>query len=197
SDILSFIDTNVYCNILYSYRIKAIGNEGLKLGSYSDTASLVMNGIALQHKVPVINATVKDNVSVHVSWARPSIAPYFVIGYIVYRSESNNNFIPISYVAADKFEYEDREADVKSKKYLYKIEVLNACPAKNELGNQGSSIFLETVQLNENSGQLKWNAYELWDSGVEHYKIQKLNKFNQWKTVKELPSNKRHTIINF
>ncbi|MBL4707147.1 MAG: PKD domain-containing protein, partial [Flavobacteriales bacterium] len=42
SDILSFIDTNVYCSILYSYRIKAIGNDGLKLGSYSDTASLVM-----------------------------------------------------------------------------------------------------------------------------------------------------------
>lgn len=194
---LFFIDTSAYCNMKYSYRIKAVGNYGLKLGSYSDTALYLMQGITLQHKTPVINATVKDNSSIQVKWAKPTFAPDFVTGYIVHRSENEGDFIPLIFVGAEELDFEDYHVDVMNKQYNYRIEVVNECPSKNNLGDQGSSILLETIQQGENSGLLKWNEYQEWREGVNHYKVQRLNEFNQWETIKELPSTKTQTTVDF
>jgi PKD repeat protein len=194
---LEFKDTVAYCKDSYSYRIKAIGPNDLSQGSYSDTSVIKMGGISHLQTSDIIRATVEDNSSVLVEWTAVKVAPEFATGYVLYRSMDNLNFTPITFVSKTDTSYNDRNTSVDLERYFYQVEVINTCLNKNELTNTGTSILLKSTQIDDHTGNIKWTGYERWNSGVKHYEIQRLNKFNRWETIQIVPEDKREQIINF
>ncbi len=192
-----FTDTSAYCNYDYSYKVKATGKAGLIKGSFSDTAETRMEGIAQFQKSEIIRVAVDDNSSVLVEWSPVKIAPEFATGYVIHRSLDNKLFSPLTFIPIGDTSYNDRATSVIDERYFYQIEVLNTCVNKNQLTNTGSSILLNSTQIDNYTGKLRWTGYEKWDGGVKSYEIQRLNEFNQWETIQIVPPEQREIIINF
>lgn len=193
----SFTDTSLYCNSDYVYKIKAIGYGGLSLGSWSDTAMSNGDSVSDEQLPKIIRASVENNASVLVEWTKPMQNNDFTLGYVIHRSFDNEQFIPLTYLKSDVNQFIDNNVDVMKENYYYRIEVVNGCPDRNVISHSASSILLEPTQIDEHKGMLKWSSYEKWEKGVRSYEIQRLNEFNQWETIRIVPGDKEHTIINF
>ena len=197
STTLELIDTSAYCNYEYSYKVKANGPRGLLEGSMSDTSQVKMDGISHLQKSEIIRATVEGNSSVLIEWTPVNVAPDFATGYVIHRSLDNKNFSPLTYLPIDKTNYNDSRTSVNEERYFYQIEVINTCLTKNEISDIGSSILLNSVQIDNFSGKIDWTNYQKWSSGIKHYEIQRLNKFNQWETIQIVPESIQEWIINY
>lgn len=196
-DKLNFIDSTAFCNTNYSYKIRAIGNAYLEEGSLSDVCNTTIQGISDYQSSNIISASVINDNEVSIEWQAPKIAPDFVTGYVIHRSINNSDFKALDFVPSKSTSYIDSDALVHEQNYYYKIEVINICPTANTLSNEASSILLQSVQVNDETAKLIWTKYKNWEDGVENYKIQRLNKFNEWETIKIVPDSINQLNINF
>lgn len=194
---LEYIDTTAYCNYQYTYKIQAIGPRGLKTGSYSDTSTVKVVGIAHLQTSEIIRATVEEDNFVRIEWTPVTVAPEFFQGYVIHRSLDNINYTPLTFVPKETTAYSDLSTEVNKTRYFYQIEVVNTCENKIERTTTGSSILLRSTQIDDHSGKINWTNYEKWEEGIKHYEVQRLNEFNQWETFQLLPPTARELFINF
>lgn len=189
SSVLTITDTTMYCPLEYSYRIKANNLNKNFIGSNSDT-SITKQGfnILSQQKVDVVRSTVINNSEVLIEWNTPTIVPKAITGYSIYRSTDNENFIFLTDVPPTANQYIDKDLDVNTQNYFYKIEAKNTCNVVARTSNESSSILL-TAELIDGSTQLNWTKYEGWDMGVEYYIIEKMNEKGEWEMIKKVDGN--------
>lgn len=189
STVQSIVDTTVFCPVPYCYRVKATGLSNLAISSGSDTslAAPAINYLAGQ-KADVVRSTVINNSSILTEWKAPAVAPQAVTAYNLYRSEDNQQFDLIATLPAAAFAYIDNNVDVNSRKYFYRIEIVNTCNVQVQQGHAGSSILL-TASAGENSTTLSWTPYEGWDMGVDYYVIEKQNGQGEWEIIKVINGN--------
>lgn len=168
--IQSFIDNNVSCFKTYFYRIKAVSGNGM--GQWSDTSGsqpIYHSDISETHNV---FATVVENKAVLISWrARQSVAP---VNYHLYRGVDGQKPVFFKELKSDT-SFIDNEVDVQRHVYSYITYVKDACGGLSPASNLARTILLK-VELKHNGTDynpvLTWNAYEKWNSGVEHYMIE-------------------------
>ncbi len=189
SNVLSIIDTNLYCPIDYSYRIRANNLNGMALGSNSDTSiATTQYSIIVNQHVDVVRSTVIDNSKVLTEWTTPAILPDKITGYALYRSTDNVNFTFLINVNSIVHDYIDTDVDVNQHNYYYKIVSENSCNVATLESNKSSSILLKADVSNGNV-ILNWTKYEGWDLGVDYYIIEKLDENGVWKTIKTVEGN--------
>ncbi len=189
SNVLTVIDTTMYCPTDFSYRIKANKLNGNFICSNSDTsiAKPVFN-ILSQQKVEIVRSTVINNSGILTEWNTPAIAPKAVTEYSIYRSTDNINFSFLTTVTSLVHEYIDNDVDVNAKNYYYKIEAKNSCGIVTLGSNKSSSILLKAELINGDV-MLNWTKYEEWNTGVDHFIIEKMNEQEEWKIVKTVDGN--------
>jgi len=91
------------------------------------------------------------------------------------------NYSMINTVDAVVHEYFDNDVEVNQKHYFYRIEAVNSCGA-TITSNNGTSILLNTI-LTDGNPELNWTPYSGWDTGVDHYTIEKLNSQGKWEII--------------
>lgn len=195
--ITNYDDSTNYCNVAYSYKVRATEVCGGVLNSWSDSAGIIAPGIYDKQISNVIRATVVNDESVWVEWTVPEIASGFVDYYQILRSDDTTDFVSVGMVPDGVNGFNDETVDVFSERYFYRIQVVNGCPETNVVGDLGSSILLKATKLTETEGTLDWTPYKGWSSGVDYYEIQVLNEFNQWETVKIVNGSILQTIVHF
>jgi len=190
SNILTITDTTLACPINFSYRIKANNLNGNSVFSNSDTsvAKPPYHGLANQ-QVDIVRSTVINNTQVLTEWNAPVISPEKVTGYKIYRSTDNIHFSLLTNVLSSVHEYIDEDVDVNTQNYYYKIKVANSCGIGSLESNKSSSIFLKAELINGNVN-LNWTSYDGWNTGVDHYMIEKMNKQGVWEIIKTVDGNK-------
>ena len=114
-----------------------------------------------------------------------AVAPEKVSGYYIYRSTDNVDFLLLTTVSSLVHEFIDEEVDVSVENYYYKIEVKNSCDEDTKISSESSTILLNT-KLIDGSVKLSWTAYEGWDTGVDYYIIEKMNKVGEWEIIKKI-----------
>jgi len=193
----NFTDPTSYCNLQYTYKVKALNIGGTPLNSWSDSARVVGSGIEEDQISHIIRATVLNDESVWIEWTVPEVGGDFVDSYEIYRSTDSLNFVSMGSVSGTVQGYNDLDVEVMEERYFYKIEVINQCPASNNIGEIGTSILLQSEKISETKGLLNWTPYQGWQQGVEAYQIQMLNEFNEWVTVKVVDGTILNSTVDF
>ena len=186
--ITAYTDTGFYCPDDYLYRIKATGLCGVGYESLSDTSGAIpANALSLQ-LVDIVKSTVLNDSEVLTEWLPPVISPQRVIGYEIYRSDGDNNYVYLTSVSALEYSYIDYNVDVHTFAYHYKIQVLNDCNLKGSFSNLGTSILLQS-EGTDNGDKLWWTKYNNWNTGIDHYVIEVEDSNGNWNPVKKVDGN--------
>ena len=121
-------------------------------------------------------------------WKEPDFDPEMISQYNIYRSTDMVDYKLYVTVPSYINHYVDNDVDIDNENYYYRIEAINTCLVQTEKSNPGSSILLEAGQEG-NIYQLNWSPYEGWDTGVDHYIIEKLNENGQWEIIRKVNGN--------
>ncbi len=188
-NVFSFTDTTAACPSPYEYKILgvAVCNNAV-YDSWSNVSSATPTSDIADQIVDISRATVVDDQFVLVEWSEPSVLPYLIDRYDVYRSTDKMNYQLIASVPSLMHEYEDMQTAVGSQEYYYKILVQNVCNVNARYGVPGSSILLQKVDLSSGY-MLKWSSYFDWTTGVEFYVIEKLNSNGVWEEMERVPGS--------
>ncbi len=185
ADSLNYSDDEVRCPADFTYRIEATALCGNNFNSYSDTTIGAFPNLFGEQTVEIVRSTVVDNQTVLTEWKQPVIGIDQVLQYNLYRSANSQNFSLVASLPAAATDYMDYDTDVQKNRYIYYIEVINACHVSGEPSNLGNSILLKGNWENEGVN-LNWNSYYGWTGGVEKYIVERLNIFGNWENVGEV-----------
>jgi gliding motility-associated-like protein len=176
-DTLHYIDSSVLCNQQYYYRIKIIETDSTLQTSWSDTAGATpIYNITLP--IPEnIRATVEDNRFVKLEWHFAKHNRVFT--YHIYRSVDSGEVLLYKILSSSDTILIDENVNVQEHSYNYTTYLVDACGGKSEASNIARSILLKVKMVKNDilthDPKLNWNAYYLWESGVDHYSIYFLN----------------------
>lgn len=189
SSVHSFVDSSAVCPMEYIYRITAtaICGNSVYSSNSNESAATPTSNIASQ-MVDVTRATVVEDEYVLIEWAAPAILPDMVDRYDIYRSTDQVNYQLVASVPNLVLDYSDLNVEVDDQEYYYKIFVQNICNVTTTEGVPGSSILLQKIEYGTGY-MLKWTQYVQWDSGVEYFVIERLNKLGNWEEVDRVPGN--------
>lgn len=179
----SYSDNSAVCPFEFTYTIRAVNIcEDPNFDSWSDTSSATPQSDISNQILDITRSTVVDDEFILTEWRDPIYRPDLVDRYNIFRSTDSLNYTLIASVPAGVHEYSDYNVDVDGARYFYRIEIQNVCNTNTQVGRISSSIFLRAIQY-ETSNSLMWSRYVDWDTGVEKYVIEKLNKFGVWEEV--------------
>ena len=141
-------------------------------------------------KVDIVRSTVVGDRDVLTEWAPPVLHPERVKEYRIMRSSGDNNFTEVARVPAGVHMYTDSDVDVHKTEYFYRISIITDCDLIGEQSNQSSSIYLQSkYDYNNFKSTLWWTPYNQWDTGVDHYDIEKLNSNGTWELIRTVNGN--------
>ncbi|MCF8427717.1 MAG: PKD domain-containing protein [Bacteroidia bacterium] len=170
-EILSFVDTQVYCHKISTYKVMA-SFQGIV--SFSDTAAAIPLFLATTPQTRTVRATVENNKNVLVQWyKRTHKFPY---NFVIEKSSSDpkHGFEQIVLGENDTF-YIDKNVDVQKYSYQYVVYIEDACGGLGEPSNMAKTILLNLdVEKNDKlleNPVLSWNPYQEWASGIERYEL--------------------------
>ena len=160
-----------------------VSNENDAAG-FSNTFSIDHTANTWKQSNSLIRATVVNNKYILVEWAPTDTLPQTVTGYDVFRSIDNINFPFYVRINTNQNYFEDYSVDIKHQNYFYKVMAINYCNILNMQSNEGSSILLKGDYDPDGKSLLRWTHYANWQDGVDHYVLEKKNKFGVWEPIK-------------
>jgi PKD repeat protein len=175
---LNYLDTTAYCPQEYLYRIVAESLNNSSYNSVSNHTSATPASDIGNQEVTLIRSTVVNNSYTLTEWNAPLMYPWLVSRYQIYRSDDNIQFSLVADVPAMVHEYEDRSVDVHTHEYYYRVTAVSECGSSGYSG-PGSSIWLRTRE-NNLQYYLMWTPYKEWNTGVDNYRVEKLNENGLW-----------------
>lgn len=172
-DSLHYTDTNVFCHQPYLYAVKTIQTDSLLQYSWSDTSGAEPEYVPLLPVPQNKRVTVVNNQFVRLEWYSVNYNRAFT--YEVYRAiDSGAPVLFKTFTAADSF-FIDTDVDVQKHNYSYTTYVMDACGGKSDPSNIAKTILLSVRMVGNDilthDPKLSWNAYEKWNTGVNHYTV--------------------------
>ena len=168
-DQTSFTDTTTYCEQEYVYEVEAISTTSIS--SWSDTTIGKAFHVDPTEAVHMINATVVNNEDVQIEWEIPTFGMY---KELIVEKKTGSSFTPLFVQShtASELKYLDEKVEVDQQSYAYRVLGRDSCGSVTPLGRTANSIHL-SIEQNQGSISLAWNAYEGWENGVERYSLQR------------------------
>jgi len=189
---LNYTDSSLTCPSQYEYKVEAIDLCGNTYNSFSDTSAIWPDNILINQQSNIVRSTVIYDTSILTEWMAPTIFPYRVLEYHIYKSTDKINFSKVGITPAGIMSFIDTDVDVKNLSYTYKVIVVNDCNLEGRESNIGKSIVLDG-KWKDRKTYLNWNKYEQWDSGIDHYTIEFLSPQGTWVPVKTVDGNTTNT----
>jgi len=191
-DVNRFIDSTVFCPLVYRYEVRAEGLNGqwhVESDSDFDFSDRLPNLFENQ-QVNASRSTVIENRFILTEWTRPAIMGNRVNEYKVFRSTDNNYFTQIASLPAEQTFYVDQNVDVNNKKYYYRIMASNECGLEGIEGGFSDNIVITAEPAGEFYIQLEWTPYTGWgDDGVNFYILEKQTEDGNWEVLHQLPGS--------
>jgi PKD repeat protein len=189
STTLDYLDSTFSCPHEYAYRITATDLCGNPYISNSDTSQTMPLNTFANQVVDVVRSTVEDNDFVLTEWKLPAVQPDKVVQFDLYRSTDNTNFSYLKSLPPVQTDYIDRDVDVQSNRYYYKVLVVNTCDIAEDLSGNTSTIVLKGEMYEDRSVHLTWSRYTGWENGVDYYIIEKKDDNGNWILLKQVPGS--------
>ena len=191
-DVTNFIDSTVFCPIVYRYEVRAEGLNGqwhVESDSDFDFSDRLPNLFENQ-QVNASRSTVIENRFILTEWARPAIMGNRVSEYKVFRSTDNSYFTQIASLPAEQTFYVDQNVDVNNKKYFYRIMASNECGLEGIEGGFSDNIVITAEPAGDFYIQLEWTPYTGWgEDGVNFYILERQTEDGNWEVLHQLPGS--------
>ncbi|MGD9327837.1 MAG: T9SS type B sorting domain-containing protein [Cyclobacteriaceae bacterium] len=159
-----FVDSNVECFTNYCYSIQYTNsNGGISL---SDTICVESFIIYFPPSIKNTTASV-DGVNIDLNWDDPENAT--ITSYFIQREIEDDVFATIDSTLVNQ--YTDTGLDTDTRGFCYRINYLDECRNRSNLGDLTCTIFL-TI---ENNQLIEWNRYTGWQNGVKEYVVEVYN----------------------
>ncbi|TAE90443.1 MAG: PKD domain-containing protein, partial [Bacteroidetes bacterium] len=170
-DSLAYIDTTVTCFTTYYYKIKTIELNGNNAFSQSDTSGAVPIYEPTMPSTKNIRATVVNDRSVLLQWAKRTHEIKFT--YVIYKMRDDETS-PVLFKEVNDTFLLDLDVDVDNHSYTYFTYLKDACGGLSPTSNMAKTILLK-VGLQENDilkydPIIHFTKYSQWENGVDKYK---------------------------
>ena len=189
----TYMDTNIRCNIVYSYKIKANESGGFVASSLSDTQSIVGKDTVPPTSAKIRRASVEatDQTSGVIEVTFKSAYEANRAGYKVYRRTlpASGTFVQIKTVMDTNktdITYTDTKVDTKSNVYSYYIVTFDSC------GNSGMASDTHTVIYMSSQAQnaknvISWSNYIGWKNWT--YRLERRVGSGPWLNLGDFASS--------
>lgn len=169
-----YIDSAVYCHVIYDYKIEASEQGGFLENSWSDTARSAPLHSQMVPAPEVWRTTVDSNAFTRTEWLMPK-GKYPIVSYKIWRKSQDQWDLLADNIEPNKeLVYLDLATQVQENSYTYRVAAKDACGGESAPGNVGKSILLKVKSVEENgAAQLSWTRYEDWNEGVAFYVIER------------------------
>ncbi|RYD83502.1 MAG: hypothetical protein EOP53_00680 [Sphingobacteriales bacterium] len=171
------VDSNIHCNVLYTYRILTFDGLGQQSFSNTDTARAFEHILPIVPDIKLVTVTQTHHLKgkAKLSW-KPSISTD-VAKYLVYRKSNNNNWSLIATLPNTDTVFNDVNLNTYRISYEYKVLAIDTCM---NLSLDNGEIH-QTVNLKataqDSKIQLDWNAYDGF--GIKEYRLYRNGKLVQ------------------
>lgn len=170
----SYLDTEVFCEDSYNYRIEAVAANGLTYHSWSNISSASATHIGPPFPLNMINVSVVDNISIQLAWEELPLDQLFEY-YLLEKSGAGRYEVLTTFPAEMPItSYLDEAVSVQDQSYYYRVFGIDSCGDQTLIGRIGKSILL-SGKKQRNGALLNWTPYEEWESGVEYYDLEVLD----------------------
>lgn len=157
----TFVDNEVNCFQDYCYRVSYRNTMGGV--SYSDT--VCVQSFIIYFPPPIKNTTVSvEGENIELKWTDPDNIN--VTSYYIQRQVDDDVFATIDSTTIR--EYTDMMLETDARGYCYRINYLDECRNRSNLGDLACSIFL-TIEDNQ---LLEWNQNTGWNNGIQQYIVE-------------------------
>ena len=168
-DQTSFTDSTTFCEQEYVYQVEAISPNSLR--SWSDTTLGSAFHVDPTEPVHMVNATVVNDEEVQIEWEIPTFDMWQEL-IVEKKTGSSFTTLFVQSNAVSELKYLDEKVEVDQQSYAYRVLGRDSCGSITPLGRTANSIHL-SIEQNQGSISLAWNAYEGWENGVERYSLQR------------------------
>lgn len=172
-NVTSYVHTNPLPDELYSYKIRAVNQDGTRTSS-SCVQTIQSRTYPKPQFANIITASVEDNSFVRVSWEADPTAP--ILRFELERQAEGQTQFAIQQSFEDNLNYnpqksyDDLTADFNSTSYYYRVVMWDSCGASPPYYSEISRIVhLSGQPRPDYTNELTWNHYEGWDT--EKYNI--------------------------
>lgn len=169
-----YVDSTVWCHIVYDYKIEGIEEEGNLQNSFSDSARATPIHFVPVPAPEVWRATVENNEYARVEWIMPKTPIYPIAYFSLWKRDHNGWILKDPQLPASTMDFNDTKTEVQASSYLYKLTATDICQTLSPESNPGKTILLN-VKEDKKEGWpiLNWNSYLKWNEGVDHYRIER------------------------
>ena len=168
---LTYVDSLLYCNVEYDYRIQGVEHHGNLQVSWSDTARAIPEWDYTPPPNKLVRATVDDDIEVRVEWdSSNSVIP--IKEYVVEKSKNGLYYQNFGHFGPDEFFSIDQEVYVDDYSYFYRTYAIDECDDTSNIWNFGKTILLQADTSSDQRPFISWSFYQGWTEPVVNYLLQ-------------------------
>lgn len=186
-DSLRYIDSTVYCNIEYSYKIQANEQGGNNQLSLSDTAHALPVWKYTPPPNKLVRATVEDDIEILIEWDSVRGSQIPITTYVLQKSRDGINYMQINAADANTFSYVDEEVLVDDYSYFYRTYAIDECLDTTDFWNFGKTILLDADTSEDQRPKLNWSHYQGWTEDISYYTVEIKNPDNTFLEIASFP----------
>ncbi|MEA3494747.1 MAG: PKD domain-containing protein, partial [Bacteroidota bacterium] len=157
-------------NPWHIYTISGLYDVKLKVISNNNCADSLTKQLKFFEQVnaPILDRVSVEDESILIEFKTVSLGN--PMAYVIEKSTDSLNFSQLIRFGLTDFDFIDKQVDVSSQSYIYRIKTIDSCYFHSSYSNIGKSILL---QINENKEypELVWNKYMDWQAGISGYNI--------------------------
>lgn len=186
-DSLRYIDSTVYCNIEYSYRVQANELGGNNQLSLSDTAHALPIWDYTPPPNKLVRATVEDDIEILIEWDSVRGSQIPITTYVLQKSFDGINYTQINKADANIFSYIDEKVLVDDYSYYYRTYAIDECFDTTDFWNFGKTILLDADTSLDQRPEMNWSHYQGWTEDISYYTVEIKNTDNTFLEIASFP----------
>ncbi|MGB1038142.1 MAG: PKD domain-containing protein, partial [Bacteroidia bacterium] len=182
-DSLKYIDSLLYCNTKYAYKIEGTEESGNQQVSFSDTAEAMPQWSYKPPPNKLVRATVEDDIEILIEWdsVRNSLIP--ISNYVLEKSMNGHDYFKLVQTDNETFSYLDKEVKVDDYSYFYRTYAIDECDDTTDFWNFGKTILLDATVADDQRPKLDWSHYEGWTEDITYYSVEIKNPDNSFTEI--------------
>ncbi|MFT7099794.1 MAG: gliding motility-associated-like protein [Bacteroidia bacterium] len=183
----SYVDSILYCNIDYSYKVEGIEENGNLQTSWSDTANATPIWLYTPPSNTLVRATVEQDIEILIEWdsVAKSIIP--ISQYNLLKSWNGKNYTLLYEGSNTEFKFVDKKALVDDRSYFYQTYAIDECNDTSDIWNYGKTILLQADTSADQRPHLEWSHYMGWTEDISYYAVEIKNPDGSFMEIANFP----------